>query len=184
MARAGIDIILVGDSVAMVELGHATTQPMTVDAMIHHCQSVQRGVDFVVNKDSIKQIPLLVGDMPFGSYEYHNLDIALTNAFRFVKEAGMDAVKVEGGSPKRARTVQHIVDGGVAVMGHVGLTPQAISVIGGFRAQGTFRAICRLVVPKVLMHVLERFLRLPKSSLSLLSCSAFQVAPPLVRVPF
>lgn len=153
VARAGIDIILVGDSVAMVELGYETTQPMKMDKMIHHCQSVKRGVkhaattplvinDYNDSENSIKtttregKIPLLVGDMPFGSYEYDDTDIALRNAYQFVQEAGMDTVKLEGGSAARARTARKIVDGGVAVMGHIGLTPQAISVIGGFRAQG------------------------------------------------
>ena len=96
-----------------------------MDEMIHHCKAVSRGAKF----------PLLVGDMPLGSYEIND-DDALRNAYKFLKEAGMDAVKLEGGSETRARTVKKIVDGGVAVLGHVGLTPQAISVIGGFRAQG------------------------------------------------
>ena len=91
VTRAGIDVLLVGDSVAMVELGHETTQPLTVDAMIHHCRSVKRGVAFA----AVDSEPLLVGDMPFGSYEFDDTDIALRNAYRFVKEAGMDAVKVE-----------------------------------------------------------------------------------------
>jgi len=130
VARAGIDMILVGDSVAMVELGHETTQNVSIDSMIHHCQSVKRGIELAGSGS------MLVGDMPFGTYEYDNTDIALENAYRFVKEAGCDAVKLEGGSIHRATTAKKIVDGGVAVMGHVGLTPQAISVIGGFRAQG------------------------------------------------
>lgn len=86
-----MDIILIGDSVAMVELGHETTQPMTMDSMIHHCQSVKRGVNFA----NVENEPLLVADMPFGTYEFEDSDIALKNAFRFVKEAGMDAVKLE-----------------------------------------------------------------------------------------
>ncbi|KAL7511348.1 hypothetical protein ACHAXN_008279 [Cyclotella atomus] len=125
--RAGIDVVLVGDSCAMVELGFETTQPITLDQMIHHCQAVKRGAP---NR------PLLVGDMPFGSYEFEDKDVALRNAYRMVKEGGMDAVKFEGGSESRAQTIKHVVDGGVAVLGHIGLTPQAISVIGGFRAQG------------------------------------------------
>lgn len=125
--RAGIDVLLVGDSCAMVELGYDTTQPITMDEMLHHCKAVKRGAP---NR------PLLVGDMPLGSYEIND-DEALRNAYRFIKEAGMDAIKLEGGSAARARTVQKIVqDGGVAVMGHVGLLPQSISVLGGFRAQG------------------------------------------------
>jgi len=89
VARAGIDVLLVGDSVAMVELGHETTQPVTMDQMIHHCQAVKRGVEYCGNG------PLLVGDMPFGSYEYEDTDVALKNAYRFIQEAGMDAVKLE-----------------------------------------------------------------------------------------
>eukprot|EP00569_Conticribra_weissflogii_P000666 CAMPEP_0171355800 /NCGR_PEP_ID=MMETSP0878-20121228/45405_1 /TAXON_ID=67004 /ORGANISM="Thalassiosira weissflogii, Strain CCMP1336" /LENGTH=448 /DNA_ID=CAMNT_0011861807 /DNA_START=198 /DNA_END=1544 /DNA_ORIENTATION=+ len=125
--RAGVDAVLVGDSCAMVELGFETTQPITLDQMIHHCQAVKRGAP---NR------PLLVGDMPFGSYEFEDCDVALRNAYRMIKEGGMDAVKFEGGSESRAKVVRHVVDGGVAVLGHVGLTPQAISVLGGFRAQG------------------------------------------------
>lgn len=89
VARAGIDVILVGDSVAMVELGHETTQHVTVDTMIHHCQSVKRGLE-VVQSGS-----MLIGDMPFGSYEFDDTDVALRNAYRFVKEAGCDAIKLE-----------------------------------------------------------------------------------------
>ena len=91
VARANIDIVLVGDSVAMVELGHETTQPITMNDMIHHCTAVSRGVSFA----NVPNSPLLVGDMPFGSYEFEDTDIALQNAYRFVKEAGMDAVKLE-----------------------------------------------------------------------------------------
>lgn len=89
VARAGIDMILVGDSVAMVELGHETTQNVSIDSMIHHCQSVKRGLELAGSGS------MLVGDMPFGTYEYENTDIALKNAYRFVKEAGCDAVKLE-----------------------------------------------------------------------------------------
>ncbi|GMI21534.1 hypothetical protein TeGR_g6552 [Tetraparma gracilis] len=133
---AGMDLILVGDSVAMVELGMDTTQPVTMDAMIHHCQAVRRGA----------RSPLLVGDMPFGSYEVNDEE-ALRNAYRFVKEAGMDAVKIEGNRPS---TVRKLVSSGVAVMGHVGLTPQAISVIGGFRAQGRTAVKARQVLDDAL----------------------------------
>jgi 3-methyl-2-oxobutanoate hydroxymethyltransferase len=91
VARAGIDIVLVGDSVAMVELGYETTQPMTMDMMLHHCGAVKRGVQ----QAKATNTPLLVGDMPFGTYEFEDTDIALKNAYRFVQEAGMDAVKLE-----------------------------------------------------------------------------------------
>jgi Ketopantoate hydroxymethyltransferase len=89
VARAGIDVILVGDSVAMVELGHETTQQLNMDDILHHCISVHRGLEFV------KSGSLLVGDMPFGSYEFEDTDVALRNAYRFVKEGGCDAVKLE-----------------------------------------------------------------------------------------
>lgn len=91
VARAGMDIILVGDSVAMVELGYETTQPVTIDNMLHHAAAVKRGVQFA----NVDKTPLLIGDMPFGTYEFENTDIALQNAYRFVKEAGMDAIKLE-----------------------------------------------------------------------------------------
>jgi 3-methyl-2-oxobutanoate hydroxymethyltransferase len=93
VARAGIDIVLVGDSVAMVELGYETTQPMTMAMMLHHCGAVKRGVQQA--KGEAANTPLLVGDMPFGTYEFDDTDIALKNAYRFVQEAGMDAVKLE-----------------------------------------------------------------------------------------
>jgi Ketopantoate hydroxymethyltransferase len=111
VARAGIDIVLVGDSVAMVELGFSTTQPVSMDNMIHHSIAVKRGVDFACNNYSnsnstsdqqqqTNKYPLLIGDMPFGSYEYIDTDIALRNAYRFVKEGGMDAVKLEVRAPR------------------------------------------------------------------------------------
>lgn len=112
--RANIDLILVGDSCAMVELGYDTTQPVTLDQMLHHCQAVHRGVTagMQASKDTKANKPLLVGDMPFGSYEYQDMDVALRNAYRMVKEGGMDAVKLEGGSEHRANTVRHVVQGG------------------------------------------------------------------------
>eukprot|EP00586_Coscinodiscus_wailesii_P022875 CAMPEP_0172499360 /NCGR_PEP_ID=MMETSP1066-20121228/126176_1 /TAXON_ID=671091 /ORGANISM="Coscinodiscus wailesii, Strain CCMP2513" /LENGTH=304 /DNA_ID=CAMNT_0013273063 /DNA_START=28 /DNA_END=940 /DNA_ORIENTATION=+ len=135
--RAGIDILLVGDSVAMVELGYPTTQPLTMDEMLHHCRAVSRSTSR----------PLLVGDMPLGSYEVTSAD-AIRNAHRFVKEAGMDAVKLEGA--RHCDTMRKIVEGGVAVMGHVGLLPQAISTLGGFRAQGRTAARAREIVEDAL----------------------------------
>ncbi len=114
--RANMDMILVGDSAAMVELGYDTTQPMTLEQMIHHCQAVHRGVVASINATKSKmekpKVPLLIGDMPFGTYEYKDLDIALKNAYKMVKEGGMDAVKLEGGSKHRAKTIRHVVDGG------------------------------------------------------------------------
>jgi len=141
VTRASIDILLVGDSCAMVELGYDTTQPMTLDQMIHHCMAVKRGAS---------DGPLLVGDMPLGTYEFDDTDVALRNAYRLVKEGGMDAVKLEGGSELRATTVRKVVEGGIAVMGHVGLTPQAISVIGGFRAQGRTAVRARQLLDEAL----------------------------------
>lgn len=139
--RAGIDIILVGDSCAMVELGFETTQSITLDDMIHHCKAVKRGAP---------SRPLLVGDLPLGTYEFDNSDEALKNSYRMVKEGGMDAIKLEGGSKARSETAKKIVEGGVAVMGHVGLTPQSISVIGGFRAQGRTAVRARKLLDEAL----------------------------------
>jgi 3-methyl-2-oxobutanoate hydroxymethyltransferase len=106
VARAGIDVVLMGDSLAMVELGFATTQPIDVDPMIWHCASVKRGIDYAASTATTADFasPLLVGDMPFGSYEFEDSDIALRNAYRFVKEAGVDAVKLEVRTTRRSCT--------------------------------------------------------------------------------
>ncbi|XP_050204034.1 3-methyl-2-oxobutanoate hydroxymethyltransferase 1, mitochondrial-like [Mercurialis annua] len=122
---AGIDICLVGDSAAMVVHGHDTTLPISLDEMLVHCRAVARGA----------KRPLLVGDLPFGTYESSAMQ-AVDTAIRVLKEGGMDAIKLEGGSSSRISAAKSIVEGGIAVMGHVGLTPQAISVLGGFRPQG------------------------------------------------
>ncbi|RLC80031.1 MAG: 3-methyl-2-oxobutanoate hydroxymethyltransferase [Chloroflexi bacterium] len=122
--RAGIDMILVGDSLAMVVLGHENTLAVTMDEMIHHCKAVSRGA----------KTPFLVGDMPFMSYQVSKTQ-AVANAGRFLKEGGMDAVKLEGGQ-EMAETIKAIVDAGIPVMGHIGLTPQSISKLGGYRVQG------------------------------------------------
>ncbi len=122
--RAGIDIILVGDSLAMVVLGMENTVSVTVDEMLHHCKAVARGA----------KNPLLVGDLPFMSYQVDPRE-AVRNAGRFLKEGGMDVVKLEGGC-EVAGTVKAIVDAGIPVMGHIGLTPQSISKLGGYRVQG------------------------------------------------
>ena len=121
--KAGIDAILVGDSLGMVVLGHPTTLPVTMDDMISHCQAVSRGAS----------TPLLIGDMPFMSFQV-TVEDAVRNAGRFLKEAGMDAVKLEGGRD-RAAAVRAIVSTGIPVMGHLGLTPQSVHQMGGFRAQ-------------------------------------------------
>ncbi|XP_030473364.1 3-methyl-2-oxobutanoate hydroxymethyltransferase 1, mitochondrial-like [Syzygium oleosum] len=122
---AGVDVCLVGDSAAMVVHGHDTTLPISLDEMLVHCRAVARGA----------KRPLLVGDLPFGSYESSS-NQAVDTAVRVLKEGGMDAIKLEGGSPSRITAAKAIVEAGIAVMGHVGLTPQAISVLGGFRPQG------------------------------------------------
>ncbi|EOX95858.1 hypothetical protein QUC31_005251 [Theobroma cacao] len=122
---AGIDICLVGDSASMVVHGHDTTLPISLDEMLVHCRAVARGA----------KRPLLVGDLPFGTYET-NTSQAVDTAVRVLKEGGMDAIKLEGGSPSRITAAKAIVEAGIAVIGHVGLTPQAISVLGGFRPQG------------------------------------------------
>ncbi len=124
MDQAGIDIILVGDSLGMVVLGYANTLPVTMEDMLHHCKAVARGA----------QYPLLVGDMPFMSYQV-STEEAVRNAGRFLQEAGMDAVKLEGGS-ERFNAIRAITLAGIPVMGHLGLTPQSIHMLGGFRPQG------------------------------------------------
>lgn len=121
---AGVDSILVGDSLGMVVLGYDSTLPVTMDEMVHHARAVARGA----------RTPLLVGDMPFLSYQAEPAE-AVRNAGRFLKEAGMDAVKVEGGR-EVVPTVEAIVRCGIPVMGHVGLTPQSIRALGGYRVQG------------------------------------------------
>ncbi len=123
--QAGIDMILVGDSYGMVVLGYDTTVPVTMDQMITAAQAVARGA----------KNPLLIGDLPFLAYQV-NAEEAIRNAGRFIKEANMDAVKLEGGR-EIAPTVRAITNAGIAVMGHVGLTPQSVSKLGGWRTQGT-----------------------------------------------
>lgn len=122
--QAGLDVILVGDSLSMVVLGNETTLPVTMDIMLHHCQAVARGA----------RTPFLIGDMPFGSYEV-SPEEAVRQAVRFLKEGGMEAVKLEGGR-EMAETVRAIVAAGIPVQGHIGLTPQSISALGGYRVQG------------------------------------------------
>jgi 3-methyl-2-oxobutanoate hydroxymethyltransferase len=122
--QAGVDVVLVGDTAAMVVLGYDATTPVGMEEMLMMASAVRRGV----------RTPLLIGDMPFGSYEASN-EQAIQNAQRFVKEAGCAAVKLErgGASVDRARA---IIRSGIPVMGHVGLTPQTASQLGGFKAQG------------------------------------------------
>ncbi len=124
MDKAGVDSILVGDSLAMVVLGYENTLPVTMDEMLHHARAVARGA----------KSALLVGDMPFMSYQV-SVEDAVRNAGRFLQNGGMDAVKLEGGR-ERADAVRAIVGAGIPVMGHLGLTPQSVHQLGGFRAQG------------------------------------------------
>ncbi len=123
--RAGVDMILVGDSLGMVSLGYDTTFPVTMDDMIRHCQAVRRGAPNV----------FIVGDMPYMSYQASD-ELAIANAGRFVKEAGMDCVKLEGGGPRILDRIRAINEAGIVVMGHIGLTPQFMGQLGGYKAQG------------------------------------------------
>ena len=128
---AGVDIILVGDSAADNVLGYNTTVPVTVDELLVLVRAVARGTERA----------LVVADMPFGSFQVSD-ETAVANAVRFVKEAGADAVKIEGAGPSLAR-VQALVGAGIPVMGHVGLTPQSATMLGGFKAQGRTAAKAR-----------------------------------------
>jgi 3-methyl-2-oxobutanoate hydroxymethyltransferase len=165
---AGIDALLVGDSLAMVVLGHDTTLSVTMDEMLHHSRAVARGA----------QRSLLIADMPFLSYQADTAE-AVRNAGRFLKEAGMDAVKLEGGRDY-ADTVRAIVRAGIPVMGHAGLLPQSVHKLGGYRTQartaedaaallddalaleaaGSFAIVLESVPAKVAAVVTER-LRIP-----------------------
>ena len=122
--EAGIDMILVGDSLAQVVLGYDNTLPVTMEEMLHHTRAVRRAV----------KSALLIADMPFASY-HESVKEGVHNALRFVKEAGAEAVKVEGGE-KRIELVRHILDAEIPVMGHIGLTPQSIHKMGGYKVQG------------------------------------------------
>jgi 3-methyl-2-oxobutanoate hydroxymethyltransferase len=122
--EAGVEILLVGDSLGMVMLGHETTLPVTVDEMLHHTRAVRKGT----------KRALVVADMPFGSY-HSDLGESVRNAVRFVKEAGAEAVKVEGGE-RRLELIARLTESEIPVMGHVGLTPQSLHAMGGFKVQG------------------------------------------------
>ena len=139
--QAGIDSILVGDSLGMVVLGYQNTLPVTMQDMLHHCKAVARGAKFA----------LLIGDMPFMSYQA-STEEAVRNAGRFLQEGGMDAVKLEGGR-ERLEAVRAIVGAGIPVMGHLGLTPQSVNQLGGFRPQGkTASAAKRLFEDALLLE--------------------------------
>jgi 3-methyl-2-oxobutanoate hydroxymethyltransferase len=132
--EAAIDVILVGDSLAQTMLGYDNTLSVTIDEMLHHVRAVRRGV----------KNAFLIADMPYGSYHL-GADEAVRNAARFVKEAGAEAVKVEGGE-KRADLIHRIIDAEIPVAGHIGLTPQSVNVMGGYKVQGkTLNAVEQLM---------------------------------------
>ena len=136
---AGVDVILVGDTAAMVVLGHeGTTVPVTMDEMLFLTRTVARAA----------RRPIVVGDMPFGSYQVSDED-AVRNAIRFIKEAGADAVKLEGAGASLSR-VRTIVGAGIPVMGHIGLTPQSATMLGGFKTQGRTAEAARKLVDEAL----------------------------------
>ncbi len=137
--RAGIDIILVGDSVGMTVLGYENTIPVTMEEMIHHTKAVTRGAKFA----------LIIGDMPFMSYQTSERE-AILNAGRFIKEGGADAVKLEGGASVK-EIVRAIVKAGIPVMGHIGLTPQTISMLGGFKVQGKDAQTAQRIIDDALL---------------------------------
>jgi 3-methyl-2-oxobutanoate hydroxymethyltransferase len=122
--EAGVDVILVGDSLGMVVLGYDSTLPVTLEEMLHHTRAVRRGT----------RRALVVADMPYGSYHTDTAE-SLRNAVRFVKEAGAEAVKVEGGE-RRLELIAKLTEAEIPVMGHVGLTPQSLNALGGYRVQG------------------------------------------------
>jgi 3-methyl-2-oxobutanoate hydroxymethyltransferase len=132
--KAGIDVLLVGDSLGMVVQGLDTTLPVTVDEVIYHSRAVARGA----------KRPLIVGDMPFMSYQT-STEEALRNAGRFLSEGGAQAVKLEGGRTV-ASTIERLVGAGIPVMAHVGLTPQSVHAMGGFRVQGRSESSAKRIV--------------------------------------
>jgi len=141
--EAGVDIILVGDSLGMVVLGYDSTLPVTMREMIHHTKAVSRAV----------KRALVVGDMPFGSYQI-STEHALRSAKRFIQEGGADAVKLEGGEPV-VKTVKTLSRQGIPVMGHLGMTPQTATLLGGYKVQGR--------EPKAARKILDDALRLEEA---------------------
>ncbi|MDQ3006872.1 MAG: 3-methyl-2-oxobutanoate hydroxymethyltransferase [Chloroflexota bacterium] len=141
MDKAGVDSILVGDSLGMVVLGYENTLQVTMEDMLHHCRAVARGA----------KSALLIGDMPFMSYQV-SVEDATRNAGRFLQQGGVDAVKLEGGR-ERADAIRSITNAGIPVVGHLGLTPQSVNQLGGFRAQGkTALAAKRLVEDALILE--------------------------------
>jgi len=135
---AGMDMILVGDSLGMITLGYQGTIPVTMEDCISHCKAVRRGAPNT----------FVMGDMPFGSYQVSDAD-AVANAVRFLKEADMDAIKLEGGVRVKSR-IRAIADAGILVCGHIGLTPQSSGPLGGFKAQGLDTESARYVIEDAL----------------------------------
>ncbi len=132
--QAGIDMILVGDSLGMTMLGYDSTLPVTMEDMMRHTQAVRRGAPTA----------FLVGDMPYMSYQ-PSVETAVRNAGRFMAECGCDAIKLEGGA-SMADKIKGIVDAGIPAIGHLGLTPQSVSALGGFRVQGKSAALAKKIV--------------------------------------
>jgi 3-methyl-2-oxobutanoate hydroxymethyltransferase len=132
---AGIDLVLVGDSLGMVVLGYDNTMPVTMDEMIHHTKPVVRAV----------KRALVIGDMPYFSFHL-STEESVFNASRFIKEAGAQGVKIEGASKKRLRLIESLVEAEIPVMGHVGLTPQSIHHIGQFKVKGSEKGEARKVI--------------------------------------
>src|SRR5579863_2541704 len=131
--EAGVDILLVGDSVGMVVLGYDSTLPVTFEEILHHTRAVRRGT----------QRDLLVADMPYGSFHV-TIEVSVRNAVRLIKEGGAEAVKIEGGE-RRLELIARLVDAEIPVMGHVGLTPQSVNALGGFHVQGKSEDAARQV---------------------------------------
>jgi 3-methyl-2-oxobutanoate hydroxymethyltransferase len=154
--EAGIDIILIGDSVAMTVLGHSNTVSITMDEMLHHCKAVAKGV----------QRAFLVGDMPFMSYQADATE-ATRNAGRFIKEGVVDAVKIEGGR-EVIETVKKIINAGIPVMGHIGLTPQTATKLGGYKIQG---------------KTAEQAMRIQEDALALQAAGCFAIVLEAVPAP-
>src|SRR6266851_3948156 len=146
--EAGVDVVLVGDSGAMTVLGYPSTVPVSTDEMVMLASAVRRGL----------RTPLLIGDLPFGSYEASD-EQAIATAQRFVKEAGCDAVKLEGGGASVSRA-HAIARAGIPVMGHVGLTPQTATALGGYKAQG---------------RTAERALQVARDALALQDAGCFSI---------
>ncbi len=137
--QAGIDCILVGDTLGMVVLGYQTTLPVTMEEMLHHCRAVSRGAKYA----------LLIGDMPFMSYQVSTPE-AVRNAGRFLQEGGMEAIKLEGGR-ERLEAVRAITGAGIPVMGHLGLTPQSVNQFGGFKPQARKAAAAKRLLEDALL---------------------------------